>query len=197
MKTIIVNSPKYGIKEVYVDDEDFDLASKYNWHINKIGNNFYAVYNKTIKGTKNVKHFSLHRVIMNETNKSVIIDHKNQNGLDNQKINLRRCTKSENNKNKRSKKNSTSKYLGVCKASVRNRKGVISLYYFRSRIKMNNGKLKCLGFYPFTKEGEILAAKAYNEAAKEIHGEFANINSFPESLIEKLGFEIVDIKFLS
>ena len=46
-------------------------------------------------------------------------------------------------------------------------------YHVKIRI---NGKKKFIGSFPPTKEGEIAAAKAYDEAAKKHYGDFANLN---------------------
>jgi len=45
-----------------------------------------------------------------------------------------------------------------------------------AQILRNDGKREFLGYFPYTLEGEIAAAKAYDTAAKRIHGEFANLN---------------------
>lgn len=42
MKIIYVNSEKHGLKEILVDDEDFDDLSKLKWHVYKNKRNFYA-----------------------------------------------------------------------------------------------------------------------------------------------------------
>lgn len=42
MKIIIAKSVKYGNKEVFVDDEDFDRLSEFNWTATKRRNTFYA-----------------------------------------------------------------------------------------------------------------------------------------------------------
>jgi len=159
MKTITLTQEKVAL----VDDEDFEFLNKWKWHAQKIGNTFYAARGQRIKGSKKQITFYLHRVIMNVTNKNTLIDHKDRNGLNCQKINLRQCNRSENGKNRQSRKSSTSKYLGVYYCNTYNR-------YTAEIVVM--GKKKFLGRYV----NETDAAKAYDEAAKKIHGKFANLN---------------------
>lgn len=97
------------------------------------------------------------------------IDHIDGNRANNRWNNLRQASRSENMKNVRSHKGSTSKYLGVSWAS-RDRRWV-------ARIRVN-GKYVSLGSH----RSEIDAAIAYDKAAAQHHGSFANLN-FPNSTI--------------
>ena len=149
-----------------VDDEDFEELNKHKWHIKKHRNTVYAVRTQWIVGGKGKQiHYKMHRVILGLKNPKEVCDHINHNGLDNRKSNLRVCTNKENQKNRLSKKNSTSKYLGV---SLSDNKWVSGISV--------NGKRKHLGTFDNTKDGEILAAISYDFAAIKYHGEFANLN---------------------
>lgn len=91
----------------------------------------------------------------------LIVDHKDLNTQNDKIENLRSATNSENQRNKKSSINSTSKYLGV------------NFHKTKWRAAINiNGKPIHLGL--FIKE--IDAAKAYNTAAIKHHKEFANLN---------------------
>lgn len=148
-------------KAVQVDDEDFDFLNYYNWHTHPHRNTFYARRSEVVNGRKTI--ISMHRLIMNVTDRNVLIDHKDRNGLNCQKNNLRICTNKENLMNRGSLKNSSSKYKGVDFDKSRNK--------YRVQITIN-GKNKFIGRFEY----EIEAAKAYDVKAKEVHGEFANLN---------------------
>lgn len=104
----------------------------------------------------------MHRVITN-CPKNKQIDHKNHNGLDNRLCNLRICSQSENLRNGRSRKNSSSRFKGVSQYKPENR--------WQTYI-WENGKNQYLGHF----DNEIDAAIAYDVVAKELFGEFANCN---------------------
>jgi len=91
------------------------------------------------------------------------VDHKNSDSLDNRKSNLRICTMAQNNLNKSKRIIRTSKYKGLCHNKRHNR--------WIAYITLNR-KTYHLGYF----DDEIEAAKAYNEKAKELHGEFARLN---------------------
>lgn len=157
-----------------IDKEDLQIVSKIKWYAEKqTTGNFYAVN----RNKKTGKRIYLHRFLLNPPN-GLFIDHVNRNPLDNRKSNLRFCTVLENSRNKASKRNSTSRYLGVAKTKIKwkSQSGEVKWYnYFVASIKFN-GKCKHIGNFPNTLEGEILAAKRYDEYAKIHHGEFANLN---------------------
>lgn len=154
MKIVDVFSKLHGSQRVFVDDEDYDSISKMNWHVSKQRNSLYAFTRLLGKKT------SMHRIIM-QPSIGMFIDHINHNGLDNRRCNLRVCTNSENIRNSRSTIGSRSKYLGV---SIRKNKIHSYITYNRKQIY--------LGVF----EDEVSAAKAYDIKAKELFGEFANLN---------------------
>lgn len=167
MKEIIANSPKHGNKIILVDDEDYHLLSRLKWCIVKDNNTFYAQFTIGF-GTKNGKRLRkqllMHRLILGVTSsKGELVDHKDRNGLNNQKANIRICTQSQNTHNASKRKNSTSKYQGVCWSAQR-RKWMAFLQY--------NGQTNNIGFYV----SEIEAAKARDLKSTEFYGSFATLN---------------------
>ena len=140
-----------------IDKEDIPLVEGHLW--NEDGG--YAVRSGKKYGNGKQR---MHRVILGLTDKSMIADHINNNGLDNRKLNLRSCSRNQNAKNRSAKKNGASKYLGVSFRKKVTDRWVAHIYI--------NGKNKNLGSYDTQEE----AAIAYDKMAKIIHGEFANLN---------------------
>ena len=159
--------------EIIVDDEDYqrvmDFATN-GWEVRYFtkSNNPYATTRKTIDGKR--KQFYLHRLVMNALNSNLPhVDHINRKTLDNRKENLRFVTRSQNMKNRASKKTSRCKYLGVsyCLSHVGSDK-------YRVNIQSQDIAKKNihLGYYSDAKA----AAYAYNQGAMILHGEYANLN---------------------
>ncbi len=168
-----------------VDDEDYEYLSQWKWFAKDgRGGRFYAYRQEFTgqrysNGDKKYTLIKMHRVILSVSDKNILIDHKDRNPLNNQRSNLRIATSSQNSANRNPLNNRSSKYLGVSikKIYCKNVKKEIIHTYIRyvAQIK-HNLKKKELGTFPLTPEGEILAAKLYDEAAKKYHGEFANLN---------------------
>ena len=93
----------------------------------------------------------------------LLIDHINKNPLDNRRINLRICNKSQNAMNSKIASNNTSGFRGV-KWYKPGQKWYVSIKVMRKDIY--------LGLFKNKKDGAI----AYNKAAKEYYGEFAYLN---------------------
>lgn len=152
MKKIQLTQGKVAI----VDDRDYEWLSKYKWCYHHHG---YAIRRVALKSTE-----SMHRVIMN-TPKGMETDHIDGNKLNNQRNNLRICNSQQNKMNaSKSKNKKSSKYKGV---------SIVGNYYHSSI--MINGRTKVKTF-PLTKDGEIQAAKHYNELSERYFGEFAKLN---------------------
>jgi hypothetical protein len=152
------NGKKYGLYVALVDDEDYEYLNQWKWFVYPEGKTFYAMRNIYINNK--CKQLRMHRIILN-VSIGEIIDHKDHNGLNNQRNNIRVCTFTENTINT-IKAKSKSQYWGV--RIKKNNK-------YLSRIK-SNYKVFNLGTYETEKE----AALAYNRAAKIHHGEFAKQN---------------------
>lgn len=159
VRQLIINSPKYGQKIIFIDDEDLEKVSKYQWKINKRRHKFYA--QAWVKETDQTT--MMHRLIMDVTigDSKVVIDHKDGNGLNNVKSNLRVCTNKQNCWNRGLDKNSKTGFRGV------NRRG--NGYIARIRVDDKLIHLK------WTKDINI-AVQAYNEAAIKYYGEYARLN---------------------
>ena len=152
-----------------VNDEDYEWLNRYRWRLSRKQHTNYAI--TTIEG----KVVKMHRLILGLTDPKILGEHADHDGLNCQRYNLRPCTHTQNMMNKTSQKGSTSKYLGVNLSRVEDKnRGYINKYW-RADIRVE-GKIKFLGYFPPTAEGEKCAALARNEAAIKYHGEFANLN---------------------
>lgn len=152
-------------KVALVDDEEFEFLNEFKWQAHKhrdTNESYYAITNVKL-GVNKWKSIKMHRLIMKVVDPKILVDHRDRNGLNNQKINLRTATRLDNAANRNSKPNTTSKFLGVSWHIARNK--------WRANIQKNK-KIKHLGYFI----NEIEAAKAYNNAAILTHGEFANLN---------------------
>ncbi len=93
------------------------------------------------------------------------IDHRDGNGLNNQRHNLRPATTAQNSRNRGRCRNNTSGYKGVTWYKPQ-RKWLASISI--------DGRRKHLGYFA----SKLDAALAYDAAAREYHGDFARLN-FP------------------
>ncbi|QKF94703.1 putative HNH enonculease [Fadolivirus algeromassiliense] len=141
-----------------ISEIDYEIISKYKWSQDNRGYVF---------GSVNSHRIYLHRFIM-KAGEGVLIDHINNNKLDNRRENLRFATKKENNMNKKKtiKSITTSKYRGV---SFKKRDN-----HYHSRI-MINGKEISLGYY----KTDIEAAEAFDMYIVKNNIQFVNLN-FPD-----------------
>jgi hypothetical protein len=140
-----------------VDDEDFKYLNQWKWYAHRDGKTYYARRQISTKGIR--KMLRMHREIMN-TPESMEVDHRDHNGLNNQKSNLRNCTRRQNGYNLPAR--GKSKYLGVYYTKY----SVINM-----AIMVNNKRI-----YKCSFPTEEAAAREYDRLAKKYFGKFANLN---------------------
>lgn len=162
MKQIVLTQGKVAL----VDDGDFNYLNQWSWYYNAKKGYACATINK--------KTVYMHRLIM-KTPSGKLTDHKDQDKLNNQKFNLRICTSEQNNRNTPKISNKKSKYKGV----VEQIDGRTGKRNYVARIYVN--KKSIVKYFPFTPEGEIAAARAYNILAQQHFKEFAGLNSILRS----------------
>lgn len=163
--------PNNQEKIVLVDESDWDAIKHLTWTVINQSRCASVVSMKTIAPYKQIM-LHLSRVIMQPT-EGMLVDHINGNRLDNRRCNLRICTPQENAMNRRKASGKASIYRGVSRmpACAKSKKLWRAIIYLP-----NYGKQKWLGYYATEQE----AALAYDNAARELHGEFACLN-FPNS----------------
>jgi hypothetical protein len=140
----------------FVSPEDAPLLAEANWHARK-SNGIYASRVYATRYGESGKKIQLHRVILGEPSE---IDHKDHNGLNNRRDNLRPCTPSQNIGNSRHRPG-ISGFRGVYQEQRTGR--------WVAQIADRN-----LGTFATPRE----AARAYDAAALERFGEFATLNIF-------------------
>lgn len=143
-----------------VDDADYERLSQRRWcalvHRRKDSIWVYA-----ISGTY-PDILLMHREVMSAPT-DYEVDHKDGNGLNNTRDNLRLCTHAQNMCNRKPQSGGASKYKGVHFYPRRNKWG--------AEIKLNKKRI-WLGRF----NNELDAAHAYDAKARELHGEFARLN---------------------
>ena len=159
----------YSFRRIYLseglwtilDQQDYYRFAAFKWEISGNDNKFYAVRNIMADSSRTTS-VRLHRLIM-DCPSHLVVDHINGDSLDNRRANLRLATQSQNCCNKKKRKNTSSIFMGVCFEKAKNK--------WCARIR-HSGKRIFLGRF----DSEIDAAKAYDQAAKKYHGEFARLN---------------------
>jgi hypothetical protein len=158
----------------FVSPEDAHFLSEANWFVSagikKASQQKKVFYARRKTGSKLIR---LHRVITDVTTDQEI-DHKDHDGLNNRRENLRSCSHSENQSNSRHRVRQSG-FRGVDKHRGR----------WSARIFRDN-KLLWLGTFNNPEE----AARAYDAAAIEYYGEFATLN-FPDQAERNLGCKLV------
>lgn len=137
-----------------VDDKDFERASKYKWHAQVNHKTVYALH--SLGNDK----LALHRFILGVEDSSVKVDHRDRNGLNCQRHNLRKASIAENNRNGGMRSNNKCGFKGV--------------YWHKATKKWHasirsNHKHFSLGYFNTPEE----ASEAYKLGAKKHHGTFA------------------------
>lgn len=148
-----------------VDNEDYEFLNQWKWHVckkKKVGV-MYA-HRNIPDGNGGQTTIRMHRVILGLSDSKIIVDHKDGNGLNNTRNNLRIASYSENIAN-RKPFGKYSKYRGVSLIVTK-----YGQYWYAKCSKGNNLKTKIC-------KTEKEAAMYYNEFAKQVHGEFARLNT--------------------
>lgn len=137
-----------------IDDEDAEKVGKYKWCV---------LLTRGVPSYADGSPGSLHRFVM-DAQPGQMIDHKNGNGFDCRKENLRFATRSENCCN--ALRIGSTGYCGV--SYVKSGKK------YQARVQKDNRRIY-IGVFKTPKE----AALAYNRAARAIHGQFVKVNDIP------------------
>ena len=138
-----------------VDDKDYESCiaqGKWSALVTKSGK-VYAVRGKGVL---------LHRFILGVRKRFTQVDHKDGNGLNCRRSNMRKATVSQNQMNQGKQSSNTSGFKGVSWDTSHGK--------WRVRIRVA-GKRLCLGSFNLIKD----AAKVYAAAAKKYHKEFAKL----------------------
>lgn len=156
-------------KQSLIDEIDADLAA-HKWHYR--GGRINKAVRSTFADGRRDKEW-LHRVIAERKFGAIPpelhVDHANRNPLDNRRCNIRLATRTENARNcgPHKRRNGSSQYKGVSLFRPTGK--------WRAEIRVDTPKGKRslhLGYFA----SEVEAAKAYDDAARQHHGEFAYLN---------------------
>lgn len=150
---------------VRVDEEDYERLSQYSWCLFKSEKWQYAIRTEYKNGTQ--KTIYMHREIMRVTDPKIYVDHRDHDGLNNLKSNLRVSDNRFNQYNVGKKSTSKQKY-----------KNIRQLDENRWQVRVRTPKGKRVERVVYSEED---AVKLYNELALKYHGEFAYLQKYIKS----------------
>lgn len=157
--------------EVLYDLEDEKRIKKHSWAIPP------SAYRKYPRTNIDRKTCMLHRFLMNPS-KNMVVDHVDDNPLNNLRENLRICTHSENQRNRGKPKSNSSGYIGVF---IHNPKALSS---FGANVVIDGKHHNIGNFYT-----GLLAAVAYDEYIKNIDDKYSVLN-FPKGLSQEQKIQV-------
>lgn len=144
-----------------VDDSDFLYLTLFKWHATVIdrGGQVKVYARRTTNENGKPVHIFMHRLLCSSV-PGQEVDHKDGSGLNNQRLNLRSATRTQNHANRYKRVGKSSKHKGVCYDPQRRR---WCAYICLAGRRVNLGRYA----------DESLASEAYALAAKNAFGEFA------------------------
>lgn len=154
-----------------VDAEDYERVAEFNWYAvpSDPPGGFYAVRGTRIGGKyRNV--FMHNELLGIQSGGSLEVDHKDHDGLNNRRDNIRLVERFQNMRNRRKLTAKTSAFKGVYWKKA----NLIWEARIAAGVMLPSGKRKQLILGQFRSETD--AARAYNDAAVEHFGEFAVLN---------------------
>lgn len=149
-------------KTALVDDADHESLVRFEWFALEVNGNWYAARKVKVEGRQATVY--MHRQILGHS-ALPLIDHKDRNGLNNTRANLRFATRAQNMANTGKQRRNTTGFRGVT--------WIAKLGKWRAQIGFENRKIAA-GCHASI----VDAAKAYDAKARELFGEFAVLN-FP------------------
>lgn len=152
----------YSGEYVRVDDRDYEKLKNYKWHLFKSKKWLYAIRIEHKNGKQ--KTIYMHREIMGITSSKIYVDHKDHDGLNNKKSNLRISDNRFNQYNVGKKSTSKQKYKNIRELGN-------DRWQIRIRTPKGNRVEKNV-------KGEEQAVKMYNKLAIKYHGEFAYLQKY-------------------
>jgi hypothetical protein len=151
-------------KVATIDPEDWEVVRHHRWYAGRYRGVFYAC--RSIRTPNGNRTRFMHQSVIADAPE---VDHVDRTKtLDNRRVNLRPASKSENGQNRGAlarRRGRTTKYKGVYLDRHHGK--------FRAVISVNRKRVS-LGYFGCPEDG----ARAYDRAARELHGEFAALN-FP------------------
>ncbi len=164
LRAILVDGPVAYVPltrdyRAVIDAVDIPLVAGRNWSalVSKRRKAVYAARVETTCGAP--KMILMHRLLSNAPD-DVLVDHKDGDGLNNRRVNVRHCTRAQNNLNIGLRKDNRSRLKGVSLDKRINR--------WKAEIQ-RDGRRKFLGHFASAAD----AYAAYCAAAAELHGDFA------------------------
>jgi hypothetical protein len=156
-------------KQAIIDEEDWPLVGHLRWYAvhartRKTRSPWYAANHSTQGPEGKRPILFMHRLILG-VEPGVLVDHRNGDGLDNRRGNLRGASASQNKANSARYTTTASGYKGVYATGNKR-------HPWCAQIR-GGGGTRQIGVFATAQE----AAAAYDEAAQRVHGEFARPNT--------------------
>ena len=156
-------------KFAIVDPADYYRLAKFKWRLCRTKGKKVLYAERSIRlpefprkrGSGRYSRTLMHHHLILPTD-GYVVDHINGDGLDNRRANLRLATVAQNAWNSK-KRNPRSGYKGVWYAKDK--------HLWRAAIVCNRKRIH-LGYF----KSKTAAARAYDSAARKLHGKFANLN---------------------
>ena len=160
-RLIKLNSGEYA----RVSEEDYERLKQHKWYLFKSEKWLYAI--RTVSEEGKQKTIYMHREVMGVSDAKVYVDHRDHDGLNNQRENLRISNNRHNQYNVGKKTTSKQKYKNIRQLSAKR---------WQVRFRTPDGRRVEKVTY-----SEEDAVKLYNELAVKYHGEFAYLQEYIKS----------------
>lgn len=144
-----------------VDEQDAHLVAGFRWYARRTDQTWYAT--RFVPKQNRGAPLYMHNLIIVIGDPNLIPDHRDGNGLNNTRDNLRPASRRQNSANTKKPADSVSPYKGITMVAGK----------WQARV-LRNGKRLYLGRYSDADK----AATVYDEAIRAIDGEFGTFN-FP------------------